>query len=71
MSGAAAGEPRLSDTVEYTIGKAPVMMKPSGGKPGVLSNVGGASVLRRKQDRRCYCFEVIAGATEAAVAAVQ
>lgn len=33
MSGAAAGEPRLSDTVGNTIGKAPVMMKPSGGRP--------------------------------------
>lgn len=37
----------------------------------MLSNVGGASVLRRQQDGRCYCFEGVAGATEAAVAAVQ
>lgn len=37
----------------------------------MLSDMGGASVVMRQQDGRGYCFEGVAGATEAAVTAVE
>lgn len=40
-------------------------------RPGVISDMGGASVMMWQQDGRGYCFEGVARATEAAVASIE
>lgn len=37
----------------------------------MLSDIGRSSVLMWQQDGRCYCFEGVAGAAQAAVATVE
>lgn len=76
VSSTAALESRLvsdwckADTEQCRDRKARVTMNP-GERLRVLSDMGGASVVMRQHDGRGYCFEGVAGATEAAVAAVE
>ncbi|KAG7225078.1 hypothetical protein INR49_014534 [Caranx melampygus] len=75
VSPAAALEPCVVEQTpcgaETLTGRHMSQWTPQKGRLGVLSDMGGASVVVWQKDRRGYCFEGVARATEAAVAAVE